>query len=245
MQLPDEPTMYDYLIISLRQKDCVATFNWDPLLLQAYNRVNKITKDLPQLLFLHGNVAAAICPNCGKFQPRQNFQCYNCRSILKPTSLLYPVKHKNYHSDIFIANQWQSFDKYLNEAALITFWGYSAPASDIEAKNAMYKAYSEQFRKLDEIEVIDLKKQEVIYERWHAFLTFNNGHLRVSQTLRESLLGEFPRRSVEGYCKRYLDGYWNSSSIKLDCTESFEELQTKFSPLLENERNHNFNIFPD
>lgn len=33
--LPDQPTIYDLLIISLRKKDAIATFNWDPLLLQA------------------------------------------------------------------------------------------------------------------------------------------------------------------------------------------------------------------
>lgn len=42
MQIPAKPTLYDYLILFLRSKDCIATFNWDPLLLQAYNRVNKI-----------------------------------------------------------------------------------------------------------------------------------------------------------------------------------------------------------
>lgn len=38
MQIPDTPTLYDYLILSLRRKDCIATFNWDPLLIQAYNK---------------------------------------------------------------------------------------------------------------------------------------------------------------------------------------------------------------
>lgn len=31
MQIPEMPTLYDYLILSLRSKDCIATFNWDPL----------------------------------------------------------------------------------------------------------------------------------------------------------------------------------------------------------------------
>lgn len=245
MQIPDEPTMYDYLIISLRHKDCIATFNWDPLLIQAYNRVNKITKDLPQMLFLHGNVAAAICPKCGKYQPRLNVLCYDCKSILRPSRLLYPVAHKDYHKDAFIADQWRMFDRFIKSASLITIWGYSAPSSDIEAKNAMLQAYSEQFRALDEIEVIDIKPQEDIYRTWQGFMGLNNGHLRVSKTLGETLIGEFPRRSVEGYCRRYLDGYWNSSSIKLDCIESFEELKTKFSPLFENESKHDYSIFPD
>ena len=65
--LPDQPTIYDLLIISLRKKDAIATFNWDPLLLQAYNRVVKITDDLPELLFLHGCVHAGICRQDNRF----------------------------------------------------------------------------------------------------------------------------------------------------------------------------------
>jgi hypothetical protein len=29
--LPDEPTVYDYLVMSLTSKDLIATFNWDPI----------------------------------------------------------------------------------------------------------------------------------------------------------------------------------------------------------------------
>lgn len=36
LELPDEPNIYDLLLLALRKKDIVATFNWDPLLLQAY-----------------------------------------------------------------------------------------------------------------------------------------------------------------------------------------------------------------
>lgn len=45
MELPDDPTIYDLLILSLTKKDLIATFNWDPLLLQAYVRCEKITRN--------------------------------------------------------------------------------------------------------------------------------------------------------------------------------------------------------
>ncbi|MCX6376176.1 MAG: hypothetical protein NTU88_09145, partial [Armatimonadetes bacterium] len=35
MELPDEVTLYDHLVLSLRAKDLIASFNWDPLLVQA------------------------------------------------------------------------------------------------------------------------------------------------------------------------------------------------------------------
>ncbi len=38
IEIPEAPTMYDYLILALRKKDIIASFNWDPLLLQAYSK---------------------------------------------------------------------------------------------------------------------------------------------------------------------------------------------------------------
>ena len=38
LKLPTVPTLYDHLLLSLREKDVIATFNWDPFLLQAAKR---------------------------------------------------------------------------------------------------------------------------------------------------------------------------------------------------------------
>ena len=70
LELPDEPTIYDLLILSLTNKDCIATFNWDPLLIQAYIRCLKITLNLPQILCLHGNVAVGFCEEHTEFGTR-------------------------------------------------------------------------------------------------------------------------------------------------------------------------------
>ena len=56
LKLPNKPTIYDYLVMSLRNKDIIATFNWDPFLYQAWWR-NYNHGSKPQLVFLHGNVA--------------------------------------------------------------------------------------------------------------------------------------------------------------------------------------------
>lgn len=56
LELPDQLNIYDLILLSLTKKDCIATFNWDPFLIQAYNRVNKITDNLPQFAFLHSIV---------------------------------------------------------------------------------------------------------------------------------------------------------------------------------------------
>ncbi|TAE29753.1 MAG: hypothetical protein EAZ91_11555 [Cytophagales bacterium] len=69
LQLPDEPTVYDYLILSLRHsKDVIATFNWDPFLYQAYVRNQDFVKS-PGILSLHGTVALGYNPVDGTSGP--------------------------------------------------------------------------------------------------------------------------------------------------------------------------------
>ena len=41
LQLPDEATIYDRILLSLRPEDAVFTFNWDPFLFDAYIRNSK------------------------------------------------------------------------------------------------------------------------------------------------------------------------------------------------------------
>ena len=62
LALPDHATIYDYLVLSLRPKDVIATFNWDPFLWQACARNHRYAQ-LPNVLFLHGNVAVGYCLN--------------------------------------------------------------------------------------------------------------------------------------------------------------------------------------
>ena len=46
LELPNHPTIYDHLVLSLRDKDFIATFNWDPFLYQACRRNHKIATRL-------------------------------------------------------------------------------------------------------------------------------------------------------------------------------------------------------
>ena len=242
MQILDAPTLYDYLILSLRKKDCIATFNWDPLLIQAYNRVNKITEDLPQMLFLHSSVAVGICENCRHYEPYRNRYCSICGEPLDSPKLLYPVENKNYSQNIFIKDAWNTLQYYLETACIVTIWGYSAPRSDKEAKNMMLKAFSSDYRPLDQIEVIDIATENVLYKTWQPFAKNTNYHFNIHRSLMDSLIGEFPRRSIEGYVKRFIEGWWNSSTLKLKECSSFDELAQLVNPLIENESKNNFNV---
>jgi len=68
LELPDNPTIYDLLVISLRPKDLIATFNWDPFLWQAIAR-NHRWIGTPNVAFLHGNVAVGFCEEDWKVGP--------------------------------------------------------------------------------------------------------------------------------------------------------------------------------
>ena len=242
MQIPDTPTLYDYLILSLRKKDCIATFNWDPLLIQAYNRVNKITTDLPEMLFLHSSVAVGICEDCRHYEPYRNRCCSKCGKPLSSPRLLYPVEHKDYSQDIFIKNSWNEFSRYLEQACIVTVWGYSAPKSDSEAKKMMLKAFSSDYRPLDQIEVIDIADEETIHKIWYPFAKDTNYHLNIHKSLMDTYIAEFPRRSVEGYVKRNIEGWWGGSTLSLKECTSFEELAQLVKPLIIKESQNDYKV---
>jgi hypothetical protein len=124
--LPDGPTAYDYLLLSLREKDIIATFNWDPLFLQAYGRHVGIRR-LPQILFLHGSVGVGICLTC-RVKGRIDMHCGRCKAPMSPTRLLYPIANKDYTADEFIAAEWQALRENLLYAYFVTY-SVTAPHS--------------------------------------------------------------------------------------------------------------------
>jgi hypothetical protein len=60
-EIGPQSTLYDHLVLSLRKKNYIATFNWDPLLLRAHRPNRQFT--LPKVLSLHGNVDVGYCAN--------------------------------------------------------------------------------------------------------------------------------------------------------------------------------------
>lgn len=232
--LPDQPTIYDLLIISLRKKDAIATFNWDPLLLQAYNRVVKITDDLPELLFLHGCVHAGICEQDNRFGHIKT-RCPVCGKSFQQVPLLYPIRHKDYRTNIFIRDQWEAVECYLQQALILTIFGYGALATDQGAIQLLHQNYGENIRYLDQIEIIDTEEdRSKLFDRWSYFFEKSHGHLELHTSFFESLLAEFPRWSVEGYYKRNIEGWWGEShvSFKKDNCNTFDDLKILLAPLL-------------
>ena len=125
LELPDEPTIYDYLVLGLRPKDIIATFNWDPLLLATHRR-NRHVAALPDVRFLHGCVSFFTCTGHDVLGSA-NEACPECGRPLGVTGLFFPEAEKNYANEPAIDREWQSVDERLRRAFHLTIFGYSGP----------------------------------------------------------------------------------------------------------------------
>jgi len=198
LRIPNEPTIYDYLILSLRQKDLIATFNWDPLLLQAYAR-NSLIKRLPNLVFLHGNVGQGVCIK-DKTLGHLGNRCSKCGLHFEPTKLLYPINKKNYSSDPVIKEQWDILKRHLKYAYMFTIFGYSTPISDIDAKELMLSVWKDnKTLELAEVEIIDIKSRREIERAWKDFTI--RQHYQIHDDFFGSYLSKFPRRSCDAFAE--------------------------------------------
>ena len=202
LQLPTHPTVYDYLVLCLRGKDVIATFNWDPLLFQEYHR-NLGVVSLPQMLFLHGNVAVGYCLQ-DKVLGTFSDTCRHCRQLLKPTRLLYPVKEKNYERDPILWAQWQKLRMHMSEAFMFTVFGYSAPQSDVAAIELLQQGWgSRHQRVMEQVEIVDLKPEDELRRVWSRFI--HSHHYSVTADFFGSWVAQHPRRTGEAHMAQFVD----------------------------------------
>jgi hypothetical protein len=202
MELPELPTIYDHLVLSLRNKDFIATFNWDPFLVQAIKRNERRFK-LPRVLFLHGNVEVAYCPN-GHAMGNNGARCSHCGSLLRPTKLLYPVREKNYHLEEFISRQWVTVADVLKQAFMVTIFGYGAPTSDASAVELLKAAWGDiNDRRMEEFEIIDIREENDLRRTWSPFI--HTHHYTVETSFYDSWIANHPRRTYEAYCNQFFD----------------------------------------
>lgn len=220
LKLPDVPTIYDYLVLSLRKKDLIATFNWDPFLWQAFERNLEFTKNLPGIVFLHGNVAIGIDEESKSFGPKGQISLKSNKPF-KPIKLLYPIKNKNYNEDPYIKDQWNLLSKYLKKPARVTIFGYSAPKTDIEAINIMKKAWGdpEKDKRFTQFEIIDIQSEEKLTNSWKGFI-FSH-HYEITKDFFKSSIVRFPRRTGEVFFENYLCGKFYEENYP----PSFKSLQ--------------------
>lgn len=195
LELPDEPTIYDYLVLSLRPKDIIATFNWDPFLYEALKRNHRKVSG-PRYVFLHGSVSVGYCKKC-KVKNGRGARCAKCGQIFKEMPLLYPISDKDYSSNPLIKEEWSIFSQGLKYAYAVTIFGYSAPQSDRAAINAIKAAWGNPSeRKFEEIELINIAEEKKVTKDW-SYLIGPYYHCRYYVNFFDSFLAKHPRRSCE------------------------------------------------
>lgn len=223
LQIPDEITLYDYLILSLTKKDAIISFNWDPFLMQAYRR-NINVGNLPQLIFPHGNVGVGLCNEC-KVKGYADCLCPNCLKALSDMKLLYPVKKKNYYDGNIIENEWILAKNYLSHAAGITVFGYSAPESDLEAYTLLKESYKQS--KIDinaPFTIINLdSERDNQKKKWEDI--YDNRMLAYHTSFQESILWLYPRVSLETIFDAILQQQPRVDVKSFQQFSSLEELQ--------------------
>lgn len=195
LMIPEEPTLYDYLILSLTEKDAIISFNWDPFLMQAYRR-NIDVGNLPELIFPHGNSGVGLCYDC-KIKGYANCLCPQCFKDLEQMPLLYPIGKKDYYSKSIIVNEWNRAKSVLSKAAGITVYGYGAPVTDIEAVELMKSASGiSQMKDIAPFTIINLASNEAEQrEKWKEF--YDVKMMYYCNNFEESLLWKNPRVSLE------------------------------------------------
>jgi len=199
MELPDVPTIYDHLVLSLRDKDLIATFNWDPFLWQVYRRWSG-PMTMPHMVYLHGSVAVGYCLE-HRVAGAISALCRTCGKRYSPTKLMYPIEKKNYNSDPYLSVEWKTLSDYLNSAYMLTIYGYGAPESDVEAIEIMQKAWGKASdRNREQIEIIDTKSEDKIRSTWRPFI--HSHHYQVCGDFYDSWVANHPRRSCEAMCNR-------------------------------------------
>jgi hypothetical protein len=234
LRLPDQPTVCDHLLLSLRENDYVISFNWDPLLWQAAERTAKIAP-LPRIGWLHGNVALGFCTNSHPFAIGASSKaCHLCRAVRTPSRILFPVENKNYALDPLIEKSWTLAREALREAVLLVVFGYGAPTTDaaaVELLNDWWKQAAT--RTLADTEIIDIRPEHELNKLWGPF--YHNNHWQVFDSFWNSSIARSPRRTLEVKTRSEIDMEW-VEPVTIPRAGSWQELAEFYRPLVDAEQ---------
>lgn len=232
LKLPNTATHYDRLLLSLREKDAIFTFNWDPFLMDAYER-NEGVASLPEIFFLHGNVRIGSCKTHHDKWGKRGELCPTCNQKFVDVPLLYPIEKKNYFSgNNYTALSWENAKSKFADAFTMTIFGYSAPESDVEAVELIEKAW---FRRSDRefarIQVIDILNSK----RWKRFEPKDHPyHLSTKTSFEQSRLWDWPRFSCEALSHQVSQGVL-CEDFPLPETDNLNKLQNAIKEIAEYE----------
>ncbi len=240
LELPKKPTIYDYLILSLRDKDHIATFNWDPFLYQAFCRNSKFTKNLPYMSFLHGCAAIGYNEEIDESGPANYFADRECTKEFVPTKLLYPIGQKDYASDKYISKEWERTKAWVKDekTKIFTVFGYGAPVTDVEAVKLLSDSWgSKESRNMEQVEMINVESEDDCLKKWKKFI--HTHHYDYFQDYFNSRLAKFPRRTFEQYSHQFMpmtvaEAFQQPNPVPQNF-QTLEEMWEWFQPLIDAE----------
>lgn len=216
LEIPNEPNIYDALQLSLRRKDCIFTFNWDPLIVQSRQRLlhHGVSDDrLPRLHFLHGNTVVGSCDRHARMG-LIGHRCTVCGESYQPSRLLYPVKQKNYQDGSFIEAEWATAREALEASSIFTVFGYSAPVTDVEAIDLLKEAWGDvdADRSMDQMEIINRPgaDHDALRSTWNQFI--HTHHYDILERFEDSWIAQHPRRSMEAFVHQYIEAQFIESN---------------------------------
>lgn len=231
LEISNHPTIYDYLVLGLRGKDVIATFNWDPFLMYAHKR-NREIAELPDIRFLHGSVAFATCVQHDVLGSPSEL-CPECDKPLVQGCLYFPDEDKDYTKDALIQRDWEEVTKKLKCSFHLTIFGYSGPATDYKAKKLLLDSWdAAPLKQARHIEIINRGKAQDLRDNWADFIPFS--HDMVIKKFWDSTIARWPRRTAEYKLSASIYGK-ASERIGPFRTESLQELQDWFAEIANTE----------
>jgi len=93
---------------------------------------------------------------------------------------LYPIKEKDYEGDPMIAVNWKQIRADLRHSFMVTIFDYGAPSSDTAAIKLLKEGLGDLAKKkVNQIEIIDIRAQSEVYDAWEPFIEIHNYHSKI------------------------------------------------------------------
>ena len=228
LELPMDFTILDRLVLSLTPDDAIISFNWDDLIIQAYQRMSIFVPDkfLPILAFPHGNAQAVY----SKTHYTSKRVITNSK-LWSDSPLNMPVDEVDYKSNLFIKSQWRILDFFIRNAQMITFFGYRGPKSDEQDLQHLDEIFSKN-EICDKIEIIDkdLNEAKIVAKNLERF-KMQPHWVYTCPDFWHSSIAKHPRRTLTAV------GNWNYTDKTAAKEETLAEFMGHVGPIIEQEQN--------
>ena len=111
--------------------------------------------------------------------------------------LLYPIKEKNYDQNKYIREAWNQACEFIHYAERITFFGYSAPKSDVVAVNRISESLSRSpYKKIKKVEIINIDNEDKLMTSYSRLIP-SCIQTNYVKSYYDSSLAKYPRRTSD------------------------------------------------